>query len=52
MINVVGWVRGKIITPLELTTSYNRWQNERINSDFSSINGNPSKIELQADTNL
>lgn len=46
MINVVGWVRGKIITPLELTTSYNRWQNERINSDFSSINGNPSKNRI------
>ncbi|MGG0164890.1 histidine kinase dimerization/phospho-acceptor domain-containing protein, partial [Bacillus tropicus] len=46
MINVVGLVRGKTITPLELTTSYNRWQNERINSDFSSINGNPSKNRL------
>ncbi|WP_412839800.1 sensor histidine kinase [Bacillus paranthracis] len=46
MINVVGWVRGKIITPLELTTSYNLWQNERINSDFSSINGNPSKNRI------
>ena len=52
MINVVGWVRGKIITPLELTTSYNRWQNERINSDFHPLMAILLKIELQADTNL
>ncbi|MGS0529832.1 ATP-binding protein [Bacillus mycoides] len=46
MINVVGLVQGNTITPLELTTNYNRWQNERINSDFQSINGNPSKNRL------
>ncbi|RWS43174.1 sensor histidine kinase [Bacillus mycoides] len=46
MINVVGLVQGNTITPLELTTNYNRWQNERITSDFQSINGNPSKNRL------
>ncbi|EJQ52183.1 Sensor histidine kinase HpkA [Bacillus mycoides] len=46
MINVVGLVQGNTITPLELTTNYNRWQNEHINSDFQSINGNPSKNRL------
>lgn len=52
MIHVAGFVQGNIITPLELTTNYNRWRNEHVNSDFQSINGNPSKINLQADTKL
>ncbi|KAB2443454.1 sensor histidine kinase [Bacillus luti] len=46
MIHVVGFVQGNIITPLELTTNYNRWRNEHVNSDFQSINGNPSKNKL------
>ncbi|MDP7991050.1 HAMP domain-containing sensor histidine kinase [Bacillus sp. MHSD_36] len=46
MINVVGFVQDSTITPLELTTNYNRWQNENINSDFQSINGNPAKNRL------
>ncbi len=46
MINVVGFVQDSTITPIELTTNYNRWQNEYINSDFQSINGNPAKNRL------
>ncbi|PHD26799.1 two-component sensor histidine kinase [Bacillus wiedmannii] len=46
MINVVGFVQDSTITPLELTTNYNRWQNENVNSDFQSINGNPAKNRL------
>ena len=46
MINVVGLVQDNTITPLELTTNYNRWQNEQFNSDFQSINGNPAKNRL------
>ncbi|EJS67349.1 two-component sensor histidine kinase [Bacillus cereus] len=46
MIYVDGFVQGNIITPLELTTNYNRWRNEHVNSDFQSINGNPSKNKL------
>ena len=46
MINVVGLLQNKTITPIKLTTNYNRWQNEYTNSDFSSINGNPSKNRL------
>ncbi|GAB6442938.1 HAMP domain-containing sensor histidine kinase [Bacillus luti] len=46
MIHVAGFVQGNIITPLELTTNYNRWRNEHVNSDFQSINGNPSKNKL------
>ncbi|WP_433771597.1 ATP-binding protein [Bacillus wiedmannii] len=46
MIYVNGFVQGNIITPLELTTNYNRWRNEHVNSDFQSINGNPSKNKL------
>ncbi|KAA0766866.1 HAMP domain-containing sensor histidine kinase [Bacillus sp. SH5-2] len=46
MIQVAGFVQGNIITPLELTTNYNRWRNEHVNSDFQSINGNPSKNKL------
>lgn len=46
MINVVGFVQDSTITPIELTTNYNRWQNENINSDFQSINGNPAKNRL------
>lgn len=46
MINVIGLLRGRTITPLELTTNYNRWQNERVTSDFQSINGNSSKNRL------
>ncbi|WP_228483211.1 hypothetical protein, partial [Pseudomonas aeruginosa] len=39
-------VQDSTITPIELTTNYNRWQNEYINSDFQSINGNPAKNRL------
>ncbi|MEI2315427.1 sensor histidine kinase [Bacillus paramobilis] len=46
VINVVGFVQDSTITPIELTTNYNRWQNEYINSDFQSINGNPAKNRL------
>lgn len=46
VINVVGFVQDSAITPIELTTNYNRWQNEYINSDFQSINGNPAKNRL------
>ncbi|TCJ83620.1 UNVERIFIED_ORG: hypothetical protein EDC93_102308 [Bacillus cereus] len=46
MINVVGFVQDSTITPIELTTNYNRWQNEYINSDFQSINGNHAKNRL------
>lgn len=46
VINVVGLLQNKTITPIKLTTNYNRWQNEYTNSDFSSINGNPSKNRL------
>ncbi|MGE7860669.1 ATP-binding protein [Bacillus mobilis] len=46
VINVVGFVQDYTITPIELTTNYNRWQNEYINSDFQSINGNPAKNRL------
>ncbi|MDJ1476678.1 HAMP domain-containing sensor histidine kinase [Bacillus sp. LS15-K4] len=47
IINVVGFVQqDSTITPLELTTHYNRWQNENVNSDFQSINGNPAKNRL------
>ncbi|MCC2379747.1 cell wall metabolism sensor histidine kinase WalK [Bacillus wiedmannii] len=46
MINIVGFVQDSTITPLELTTNYNRWQNENVNSDFQSINGNPAKNRL------
>lgn len=46
VINVVGLLQNKAITPIKLTTHYNRWQNEYTNSDFSSINGNPSKNKL------
>ncbi len=46
MINVVGFVQDSTITPLELTTNYNRWQNENVNSDFQSINGTPAKNRL------
>ena len=41
-----GFLQDNIITPLELTTNYNRWQNENVNSDFQSINGNPAKNRL------
>ncbi|TNP04972.1 sensor histidine kinase [Bacillus pacificus] len=46
VINVVGLLQNNTITPIKLTTNYNRWQNEYTNSDFSSINGNPSKNRL------
>ncbi len=46
VINVVGLLQNKTITPIKLTTNYNHWQNEYTNSDFSSINGNPSKNRL------
>ncbi|MDM5426915.1 ATP-binding protein [Bacillus mycoides] len=46
MIHVEGFLQDNIITPLELTTNYNRWRNENVNSDFQSINGNPSKNRL------
>ncbi|MCQ6526548.1 sensor histidine kinase [Bacillus mycoides] len=46
MIHVEGFLQDNIITPLELTTNYNRWRNENGNSDFQSISGNPSKNRL------
>lgn len=46
VINVVGLLQNNTITPIKLTTNYNRWQNEYTNSDFSSISGNPSKNRL------
>ncbi|KXY45155.1 histidine kinase [Bacillus cereus] len=46
MIHVEGFLQDNIITPLELTTNYNRWRNENVNSDFQTISGNPSKNRL------
>ncbi|HDR7792531.1 TPA: HAMP domain-containing protein [Bacillus luti] len=46
IVTVDGFLQGNIITPVTLETNYNRWRNEHFNSDFQSINGNPSKNKL------
>ncbi|MBE5105473.1 HAMP domain-containing protein [Bacillus thuringiensis] len=46
IINVSGFLQGNIITPLELTTKYNRWRNENISSDIQSIIENRPKNKL------
>ncbi|MEH7191283.1 two-component sensor histidine kinase [Bacillus toyonensis] len=45
-ISVLGFLQGNIITPIELSTHYNRWRNEHLSSDFQSINSNPPKNGL------